>query len=144
MSVFLRISRLAVASILMIGFLSASLASTATAQAPKKDAKASSSQAEPSSAKPKTRKKSRGRLPAYYAKVVNQKQREDIYEVQARYATMIADLQKQIDELASKRDQEVQAVLSDSQLAEIQKLKDEAKARRTARRTKTKSNSSNK
>ena len=87
--------------------------------------------------KPAARKKARGRLPRYFAKVVTQKQREDIYEIQARFAARIDELQKQIDELIRQRDQEVEAVLSSDQLAEVRKLREEAKKRQAARRRKS-------
>ena len=42
-------------------------------------------------------KKPRGRLPAYYGKVVTDKQREQIYEIQAKFNEQIAKLQQQLD-----------------------------------------------
>lgn len=90
--------------------------------------------APPAAEQKATKKKPRGRLPAYFAKVVTQQQREDIYEIQARYNAQIEELQKQIDELVAKRDQEVEGVLSAEQLAEVKKMREEAKKRRTARR----------
>ncbi len=87
--------------------------------------------------KPAARKKARGRLPRYFAKVVTQQQREDIYEIQARFAARIEELQKQIDALIRQRDQEVEAVLSSEQLAEVRKLREEAKKRQAARRRKS-------
>ncbi len=87
--------------------------------------------------KPAARKKARGRLPRYFAKVVTQQQREDIYEIQARFAARVEELQKQIDALIRQRDQEVEAVLSSEQLAEVRKLREEAKKRQAARRRKS-------
>ncbi len=90
------------------------------------------------------RKKSRGRLPMYFSKVVTQQQREDIYEIQARFAAKIDELQTQIDKLIQERDQEVESVLSTEQLAEVKKLRDDAKKRRMARRNKSKTDDAKK
>ncbi len=83
------------------------------------------------------RKKARGRLPMYFGKVVTQQQREDIYEIQARFAVQIEQLRKQMEELIRKRDAEVESVLTAEQLAEVKKLKAEAKKRRMAGRRKS-------
>lgn len=74
-------------------------------------------------------KKSRGRLPAYYGKVVTDKQREDIYSIQAKFNEQIAKLQEQLAELTAQRDAEVEKVLTDEQKAEVARLKNERKAR---------------
>jgi Spy/CpxP family protein refolding chaperone len=79
---------------------------------------------------PKERKKPRGRLPAYFAKVVTDKQREQIYEIQAKYNDQIAKLKEQLVELSTKRDSEVEQVLTDEQRAEIAKLKSQRRSRR--------------
>jgi len=74
-------------------------------------------------------KKSRGRLPAYYGKVVTDKQREDIYSIQAKFNEQIAKLQEQLAGLTTQRDAEVEKVLTVDQKAEIARLKNERKAR---------------
>ena len=75
-------------------------------------------------------KKPRGRLPAYYGKVVTDKQREQIYEIQAKFTEQIVKLQEQLTALAAKRDAEIEQVLTDEQRAEITRLKNERKSRR--------------
>jgi hypothetical protein len=80
---------------------------------------------------PQERNKTRGRLPAYFGKVVNDKQREEIYEIQAKYNEQIAKLKEQLEELTTKRDSEVEQVLSDEQRAEIAKLKSQRQSRRS-------------
>jgi Spy/CpxP family protein refolding chaperone len=75
-------------------------------------------------------KKPRGRLPAYYGKVVTDKQREEIYAVQAKFNDEIAKLQQQLETLSTKRDAEIEKVLTDQQRTEIARLKSERKARR--------------
>ena len=80
-------------------------------------------------ADPAPAKKARGRLPAYYGKVVTDKQREDIYAIQAKFNEQIAELQKQLADLTTQRDTEVEKVLTDDQKAEVARLKNERKAR---------------
>ena len=70
-------------------------------------------------------KKPRGRLPAYYGKVVTDKQREEIYEIQAKFTEQIAKLQEQLAALTVQRDTEIEKVLTDEQRAEIARLKSE-------------------
>lgn len=78
-------------------------------------------------------KKYRGRLPNYFGKVINSEQRDQIYAIQAKYNEQIAALEMQIEKLSAERDQQVEAVLTPEQLAEITKMRDEAKARRQTR-----------
>ncbi len=84
-------------------------------------------------AETKVRTAPRGRLPTYFSRVVDTTQREKIYEIQGGYSAQIAALQKQIDELVKKRDTEVDAVLSPEQMANVSKLRDEAKSRRAGK-----------
>ena len=88
------------------------------------------------------KKKPRGRLPAYYSKVVTEQQRSDIYEIQARYSGMISDLQQRIDELTDRRGKEIESILSASQVEQLQKLKADAKARRRSARNDSEKESS--
>ena len=76
-------------------------------------------------------KKPRGRLPAYYGKVVNDKQREQIYEIQAKFTEQLAKLQEQLAALTVQRDTEIEQVLTAEQRSEIARLKSERKATRT-------------
>jgi len=78
--------------------------------------------------KPK-REKPRGRLPAYFGSVVSEKQRDEIYEIQAGYQEDLDKLIAQVVELKAERDSAVEAVLSEEQLEEVQKLRDEARAK---------------
>jgi len=66
----------------------------------------------------------------YYAKVVDEKQRQKIYDIQRKYHPQIADLQKQLEKLIAQRDAEIEAVLTPQQKAEIEKLRQEASQRR--------------
>lgn len=87
--------------------------------------------------KKKERAKPRGRLPNYFAAVVSQSQREQVYAIQARYAKQIDDLQRQIDELEATRDKEVDGVLTPEQLEKVNAKRAEAKAKRAARSKKS-------
>ena len=80
----------------------------------------------------KEAKKLRGRLPAYYGKVVSDKQRQEIYKIQAKFNEQIMKLKEQLAELVTKRDTEVEQVLSDEQRAEIAKLKEARRSRRSS------------
>ncbi len=77
-------------------------------------------------------KKQRKRLPAYFGKVVTDKQREQIYAIQAKFTEQIAKLQEQLDALSAKRDAEIEQVLTEEQRTEIARLKSERKTRRTS------------
>lgn len=80
----------------------------------------------------KTPAKFRGRLPMYFASVVSQKQREQIYTIQAKYADELEQLEKQLNELKARRDAEVEAVLSPEQLDKVEAAKEAAAAKRRA------------
>lgn len=83
-----------------------------------------------SSAKNDDQNTFRPRLPMYYAKVVDEKQRQKIYDIQRKYHPQIADLQKQLEKLIAQRDAEIEAVLTPQQKAEIEKLRQESAQRR--------------
>jgi hypothetical protein len=85
----------------------------------------------PEDAKPK-KKEFRGRLPAYYSRVVDEKQRQKIYAIQREYAPKIDALKAQLAALTAERDEKVVAVLTPEQLKTIQQLKAEAEAKRAA------------
>ena len=82
----------------------------------------------PEEAKPK--KEFRGRLPFYYNRVVDKKQRDKIYAIQREYAPKIDALKAQLETLMTDRDKEVEAVLTPEQLKTVEKLRAAAKAKR--------------
>lgn len=86
---------------------------------------------EPEQAKPAV--KFRGRLPAYYSRVVSQKQRQEIYTIQGGYAEQLAKLEAQIRELEATRDKEVRDVLNPEQQKQVDAMMAAAKARRAGR-----------
>jgi hypothetical protein len=84
--------------------------------------------------KPAANTKPRGRLPMYYAKVVNQQQREQIYDLQANFDQQIADLMAQVHALEMQRDEEIAGVLTPDQQAQVAEMVDNARKRRAAQR----------
>jgi len=78
-------------------------------------------------------KKFRGRLPAHYSTIVSSDQRQKIYDIQSGYYEKIADLERQILELRTKQDQEVEAVLTPQQLSDVKKLREASSTKRRGR-----------
>jgi Spy/CpxP family protein refolding chaperone len=74
----------------------------------------------------KEAKAPKGRLPAYYADVVTAKQREEIYSIQSSYATQLKDLNQQIADLLKKQREEIEALLSPEQRAQLEKISADA------------------
>jgi len=65
-----------------------------------------------------------GRLPDLYRQAgISVFQRKQIYDIQKKYRDEITALRKQLKELESKRDGEIEALLSDRQKADLIKLK---------------------
>jgi hypothetical protein len=75
-------------------------------------------------------KKAKGRLPTYYADIVTDAQRQEIYTIQEKYAKKIADVQAELDAITSKRDAEIESVLNAEQKRELKKARDEAAAKK--------------
>ncbi|MFM7845595.1 MAG: hypothetical protein ACKPEY_15355 [Planctomycetota bacterium] len=74
----------------------------------------------------------RGRLPAFYGDLVDAKQREAIYAIQARHTAQLKTLREQIAALETKADEEMEAVLSDEQRKKLERWRAESKAKRVA------------
>ena len=93
---------------------------------------------EKSKAQTTKRKKPRGRLPNNYAKIgISKKQREEIYALQAAYASQLDELKKQMAALVAKRDSEVEAVLTDAQKKQLGELREATKKRASERSRKS-------
>ena len=71
--------------------------------------------AAPGAAAPRVGDDEAGRLPPGYAVVVTKSQRAKIYAIQDSYQKQLDDLKKQISEIESKRDKEIDGVLDDEQ-----------------------------
>jgi hypothetical protein len=76
------------------------------------------------------KKKAKGRLPAYYAGIVTEAQRERIYAIQDKYAKQIADLEAQLGTLAKQRDGEIEKLLDADQRERVKKAQEEAAAKK--------------
>ncbi len=90
-------------------------------------------QSDDAQAKPAAKKstaKVRGRLPAFYGRVVSGSQREKIYKIQQGYAAEIAELTKKLAELRERQGNEIKAVLTPEQIVKIEDLAVKAKAKR--------------
>jgi len=102
----------------------------------KSPAGASSAEAAPASEvpaeKPRAKKtrEFRGRLPAYYGKVVDEKQRKAIYAIQIEYHPKIEALRKQLEDLMKERDEKVADVLTPEQQAKVEELRAAANSKR--------------
>ncbi len=105
---------------------------SANAQDGAKKAAAKKGEKTKKGAKKAPKKKARGRLPQYYGQIgLSEKQRADIYAVQATYRTQIQDLLKQLAALRAKEKAEINAVLSDEQKQDLAKRLDEASKSRS-------------
>lgn len=79
------------------------------------------------------KKEFKGRLPAHYGQIVNNAQRQRIYQIQATYNPQIEALRAEIEALTAKRDAEILAVLSPDQQQRLETLVNGAKATRAAK-----------
>ena len=78
------------------------------------------------------RKPSRGRLPAYFASLVDSRQREAIYAIRLALAPRIAALQTELEALRAAEMQQMEAVLSETQREQLQ-LRRAARAAATSK-----------
>ncbi len=73
------------------------------------------------------------RLPFYYADVINDKQRGEIYKIQEEYQPKIAALKAQLEALEKERNEKIAAVLTPGQKKQIEEAAAKAKEKRQAR-----------
>jgi hypothetical protein len=78
----------------------------------------------------KEKKKAGGRLPAYFADVVDEGQRKQIYSIQEEFTPRLDALRKQLEQLTTERDAKIDALLKPEQKAKIQAKREEAAAKR--------------
>lgn len=64
-----------------------------------------------------------GRLPPYYASVVDSRQRQAIYEIRARMASQLEQLEKQLDALRQSELAEIEGVLTEPQREQLESLR---------------------
>jgi hypothetical protein len=87
---------------------------------------------------PASKRKSVRRLPSYYGQVgLSDVQREAIYRLQEAYAEQLDALEKQLETLKGRRDQEIENVLAPAQKQRLRQLLEAAARRRAARSTTT-------
>jgi hypothetical protein len=99
-----------------------------TAKAAKADPAATEAEAPEKKVRAKANPK--GRLPAYYKDIVDEKQKAKIYEIQADFNAKIDALEEQLAKLAADRDNAVEGLLTPEQKDKLKKAKDEAAAKR--------------
>ena len=69
------------------------------------------------------KKRSRRRLPRYFGQLdLDNKQREDVYSIQASYQQQLEDLTMRLAELKSERDAKIREVLNPAQQHELSSL----------------------
>ena len=73
------------------------------------------------------RKESRGRLPAHYAPVVTEEQKEKIYKIQEEYKPKIDAARTQLDALVKEQKEKIAAVLTTDQKKKIEEAAAKAK-----------------
>ncbi len=75
-------------------------------------------------------RKARGRLPAYYASVVTEEQRDQVYKIQQEYNPKIEALEKQLDAVRNERNEKIAAVLTPEQRKQVDEAAATAQAKR--------------
>jgi hypothetical protein len=60
-------------------------------------------------------KKAKGRLPAYYAEIVNDEQKAKIYDIQSKYSKKLESLNEQLLEVTKQQNTEIEDVLTADQ-----------------------------
>jgi Spy/CpxP family protein refolding chaperone len=72
----------------------------------------------------------RGRLPAHYAPVVTEEQRQKIYDIQEEYKAKIDPLEAQVKALTKERDEKIAAVLTPEQRKKVEEAETQAKQKK--------------
>lgn len=87
--------------------------------------------------------KTRHRLPDYYADLVDDKQRQEIYDIQDEYGPKIDKLKDELQAMIEERDAKCEKVLTPDQRKKVKELTDAADAKKDSDDSKkTKSDSS--
>jgi Spy/CpxP family protein refolding chaperone len=73
------------------------------------------------------------RLPAHYAQVVDEQQREKIYKIQEEYQPKIEALQKQLEALKKERDEKISALLTVEQKKQVEEATAKGRANRKSK-----------
>jgi len=81
----------------------------------------------------KAARKAKGRLPPYFAQVVTEKQRSEIYTIQKKYAEQIDALEVQLKNVQEQRDTEMEGLLTAEQKEKLNKLRADAASKRKSK-----------
>ncbi len=73
----------------------------------------------------------KGRLPRYFASLVNSEQRMEIYLIQAKFRDQISELKQQLEKLESKQMQDIEAVLTAGQREKLFDLRNSSRKKRS-------------
>ena len=73
------------------------------------------------------------RLPAYYSRVVNEKQRRHIYAIQRLFGPKLDEYKLKYEALKEQRDEKIEQVLTAEQRIQIEQFKTAAKAKRAGK-----------
>lgn len=74
--------------------------------------------------------KRKGRLPAYYKDIVDEKQKEQIYKLQSEYADKLEELKTKLTKLEDERDSAIEGVLTAEQKDKLKKAKEEGSTKK--------------
>ena len=78
----------------------------------------------------------KGRLPRYFASIVDKRQRAEIYAIQISYRERIVELQQQLAALENAQQREVEDVLTDEQRQELLRRREAGSKSRSSARLK--------
>ncbi|MGI9467672.1 MAG: hypothetical protein ACR2OA_11170 [Rubripirellula sp.] len=73
----------------------------------------------------------KGRLPRYFASLVNSEQRIEIYLIQAKFRDQISELKQQLEKLESKQMQDIEAVLTTGQREKLFDFRNSSRKKRS-------------
>lgn len=83
----------------------------------------------------KAQKAAAGRLPNHYSRLdLSDKQREQVYAIQAKHKALIEDLEAQLELQKGKRDAEIEGVLTAEQRRKLQSVLEESRKKADTRK----------
>ena len=78
----------------------------------------------------------KGRLPRYFASLVNSEQKIEIYLIQAKFRDQISKLKLELEKLESQQMQDIEAVLTTDQRQKLFDFRDSSRKKRSSGTTK--------
>ncbi len=79
-----------------------------------------------------TRETVKGRLPRYFASLVDSEQRIDIYLIQAKYRQQITELKQELEKLETKQMQDIEGVLTADQRDKLVEMRKSSRKKSTS------------